>query len=181
MELEQVDRLHPEVAPAVLGVLDDMVGRKHVLDPVPSPGRPAEVSRRHLRRGAQAAIRVAPDEPAQDALAGAVAVAPGGVEERAAEVDRELKRPTCFDLVGARPACHAPHPDPELRDLPARAPEAPRPHPLPPRVTWTMPRHISSVVPSPHRVYRGLRPAAVSPVCRSDASCRHVTRSLSPA
>ena len=49
-----------------------------------------------------------------------------------------------------------------------------------PRVTWRIPRHISSVVPSPHRTYRGVVGTPDAGFARLPTSCRQVTRTTSP-
>src|SRR5262249_62061036 len=75
---------------------------------------------RHFGRDDQLRASGVPSaqEIAEQALAAAVTVDPGGVEEVAAERDRDLERAQRLVIVGARPPAHAPHAVADLRDLP---------------------------------------------------------------
>ena len=82
----------PRFSQAVLGVLADVIGRKHVVERVLGPRRPLAVLRRDLGRDVQLLVRVPLQQLAEQLLALALAVGPGRVEEIATELDRAVER-----------------------------------------------------------------------------------------
>src|SRR5262249_47192183 len=151
VELEEVHAGQPEVGQTLLGEGPDVVGRKDVVQPGAALGGPAAIFRRDLGGGVELARGVGPDQLAQEALAGALAVGPRRVEEVAAGVQGKLEGLARLLLVGARPARQPPHAVAHLADLPARAAERPvahaSPSPRPGRTGSSYDRRAEKVCP----------------------------------
>src|SRR4029077_20852360 len=86
--------------------------------------RPLHVLRRDLGRDVRRRAAVGAQRLAEQRLALAGAVDPGGVEEGAAERERAIERAQRLGIVGPGPPAHAPHAVADFRDLPAGAAEA---------------------------------------------------------
>jgi hypothetical protein len=87
VQLEEVDRVRPEVAQGPLRAAADVVAGKGVLDGCARLGRPDEVLRRHLR-GHVDRLRAVADDLADELLAVALAVGQRRVDEVQPELDR---------------------------------------------------------------------------------------------
>ena len=121
VKLLDVDRLDAQVREALLRVGADVVGGVGIVQRVLGERRPAHVLRRDLGRQEHRRVRISPPCFAEDPLAAAHAVHPGGVEEVASARDRRAQRRQRFVIVGAGPTAHAPHAVADLGHLPARA------------------------------------------------------------
>ena len=134
VELEQVDPVHAQVVQAAHGPVAHVLGREHLGQLVARPRRPLPVLRRHFRGRPQATVRCGPGRrpqgPAEQQLADPAPVRGGGVEERAAEPDRQVEAVRRRGQVGvdesAAAAGDPPHAVADLADPPAE----PSHHPL---------------------------------------------------
>src|ERR1700722_16051831 len=108
MKLQDVDRIYSQAFADFLGVLQDMAMGKYILVRVFRLGWPAVIHWRDFRRGEESLVFVARQSLAQQPVAFAVPVGPGGVEEITAQIDGGFERAKRTRIVGAAPSAHAP-------------------------------------------------------------------------
>src|SRR5262245_24114940 len=128
MELLQIDRLDAQVLQALLGVFANVVRREAVVERIAPTRGPLEIPGWNLGRQVETLVGMVLHEPAQDMLAPAASVGPGGVVKIASERDRPVERNGCLIVVRASPSRQPPHAVTDLADLPARLPERPINH-----------------------------------------------------
>src|SRR5208282_1355861 len=110
MKLQDVDFIDAKLFADQARVLEDVLSGKHLAIFGFGAGGPLAVHGRNFRGGIEPLVFVARDDVAEQAVALAVAIGPGRVEEVAAEIDGELQRFEGFAVVRAAPAAHAPEP-----------------------------------------------------------------------
>src|SRR3990172_12205622 len=81
-------------------------------------GQPLPVLGRDLGGGAQAGLEVVAHQLAEQPLAAAAAIGPGGVEGGAAQLDGPVQRCPRLIIVAPGPLAHPPHAEPDFADLP---------------------------------------------------------------
>ena len=133
VELQHVEGVEAALLQARLEAGADVLTRERLLDGDALARRPLAVLRRHLRRDDEPLAGVLAQDPADDLLAPAVAA--GGVDEGAAELDEALERLHRLVVLRADPAASrtadAPGAVPDLGDLHARPTQLSIPHVMP--------------------------------------------------
>src|ERR1700732_1492019 len=130
MKLQQIDVVDPEFFPDQISVFQHMVGRKNILILVLSPRRPLAIHWRNLGSRIQTLAWVGSRSiPGQDlaeqAIALALAVGPGGAEEVAAQIGSQLQRVQRLAVVGTAPSAHSPESVGHFADFKTGAAEFP--------------------------------------------------------
>ena len=85
-------RARPRFSRLLSAYSADVVGREDIVEREAAARWPRAVLRRNLGRGVERLVGIGPQALAEHPLAVPFAVGRGGVEEVAAEVDRELER-----------------------------------------------------------------------------------------
>jgi len=116
MKLKQIDRIHPELFADEVGILENMLRRKHIAVLVLRQRRPPVIARRDLRSGIEplawvtswVTSCVARHNLAEQAIALAFSVSPCGVKKIATQIHGQLHRSQRLLIVRAAPSAHSP-------------------------------------------------------------------------
>ena len=107
MELQNIDGIDAKFFADQVGVFEDVILGKNIVIFVLRERRPFVIGGRNFGGGVEA-LFIARHGFAEQGVAFAFAVGPGGVEEVAARVDGELQGIERLAVIGAAPAAHAP-------------------------------------------------------------------------
>jgi hypothetical protein len=128
VQLEQVDRLDPEIRSAHADVLTDIVAREGLRQRRAPAARPLPILRRDFGRREEPLARVRGNQTSQQSFTVAVAVCVRRVEEVDTLRHGKIERCEGLGIIRSRPLAHAPHAVADLADLPASPPKCPMAH-----------------------------------------------------